>query len=460
MDLTGGVEDLGEAAQAIAAHFKSIWLPIQVAVLALAGLLSAALGALLRRRLDLVTLTMGWPVYLRLVARVVAAHLGLISFIVLTIVAQAALRTAAGPGHGRLLAVAINLATAWMVIALLASIIRNPFIYRLVAASAWTIAALSILGLLDPMAELLDSVAITLGGLRITPLLMLKIAALLLIALWAAITAGNFFDRRLHGIADLTPSLQVLLAKVIRLALLTLAFVVVLSAVGLDLSALALFSGAVGVGIGFGLQKIVSNFVSGIILLADKSIKPGDVISLGDNFGWVGEMNARYTSVVTRDGREFIIPNEDFITQRVINWSYSNDKVRLDVPFGVSYGSNPHVVRRLALEAVAELPRVQKTPAPVCHMTAFGDSSLDFLLRFWIDDPAQGITNIRGQVLLALWDAFKREGIEIPFPQRDLHMKEPMRVVMAQGGHSHPSAREMGGRGDRSEPRPGEGDNS
>jgi small-conductance mechanosensitive channel len=151
----------------------------------------------------------------------------------------------------------------------------------------------------------------------------------LMLTLWATNAASDFLDRRVRSIADLTPSIQVLIGKMIRLRLITFAILIALSTIGIDFSALAFFSGAVGVGLGFGLQKIVSNLVSGIILLADKSIKPGDVISVGDNFGWVDAMGARYTSVVTRDGREFLIPNEDFVTQRVINWSHSNDEVRI-----------------------------------------------------------------------------------------------------------------------------------
>src|SRR5664280_1317991 len=144
-------------------------------------------------------------------------------------------------------------------------------------------------------------------------------------ALWGANAMSNFLEKRVQTFSDLTPSIQVLIGKLIRIALLTIAIVVVLSSMGIDLSVLALFSGAVGVGLGFGLQKIVSNLVSGIILLADKSLKPGDVISVGDSFGWVDAMGARYTSIVTREGREFLIPNEDFVTQRMINWSYHND---------------------------------------------------------------------------------------------------------------------------------------
>ena len=216
-------------------------------------------------------------------------------------------------------------------IALVAGLIRNQFVYRLVAVFAWTIAALNILGLRQPVRAALDSFAVVIGGLRVSPLLVIKTSVLLLFTLWAANAASDFLDRRVRASADLTPSIQVLIGKLIRLLLITFAILIALSTVGIDFSALAFFSGAVGVGLGFGLQKIVSNLVSGIILLADKSIKPGDVITVGDSFGWVESMGARYTSIVTRDGREFLIPNEDFVTQRVINWSYSNDEVRLDV---------------------------------------------------------------------------------------------------------------------------------
>ena len=193
---------------------------------------------------------------------------------------------------------------------------------------------------------------------------------------------------------------------------------------GVDLTGLAVLSGAIGVGLGFGLQKVVSNLVSGVIILLDKSIKPGDVISLGDTFGWIEQLGARYVSVVTRDGKEYLIPNEDLITGQVVNWSHSNDFVRLDIHFGLSYGDDPHEVRRVAIAAAAAVPRVLSDRAPVCHITGFGDSSVDYILRFWIRDPAGGLTNIRGNVYLALWDAFKENGISIPFPQREVKMLE------------------------------------
>jgi small-conductance mechanosensitive channel len=390
-------------------------------------------ASLLSRRIDLNALTLGWPVLLKTLARLLLANLGTIIFVLVVAVMHAAMSQLTWPSRAYLLGVTGSLATAWVVIALVAGLIRNQFVYRLVAVSAWAIAALSILGLLGPTMTALDSIGLVIGGLRVTPLLVIKTSVLLLLTLWAANAASDFLERRVRSTADLTPSIQVLIGKLIRLLLITFAILIVLSTVGIDLSALALFSGAVGVGLGFGLQKIVSNLVSGIILLADKSIKPGDVISVGENFGWVGSMGARCTSIVTRDGREFLIPNEDFVTQRVVNWSYSNDEVRLEVPFGVAYASDPHKVCALAVEATKLSPRVLISPAPVCHLRAFGPSSLDFTLRFWIRDPVDGLTNVRGEVLLALWDIFKREGIEIPYPQQDLNLRMPLQVEVSGG---------------------------
>jgi small-conductance mechanosensitive channel len=294
-------------------------------------------------------------------------------------------------------------------------VIRNPFINRLVAISTWTIAALALLNLLDPVTGALDATAITIGGLRISPLLVLKATALLVIALWIAAAAGNTIARRMHSVAGLTPSMQTLIGNVVHVTLLAIAVVVVLGSVGIDLTALAWFSGAVGVGLGFGLQKIIANFVSGIILLSDKSIKPGDVITIGDNFGWVASMGARYTSVDLKDGRELLVPNEDLITQRVINWSYTSDLMRLEVKFSTSYASAIDKTRAAAVAAAQSVPQVLSEPKPVCHLVNYGNA-IEYLLWFWIKDAATGPTAVRSAVLMALWDTFAREGIEIPKP--------------------------------------------
>jgi small-conductance mechanosensitive channel len=247
--------------------------------------------------------------------------------------------------------------------------------------------------------------------------------------LWIAFAAGNFLDQRIQKVEELTPSLRVLLGKILRFAFIIFAAMIAMQSLNIDLTALTVLSGAVGVGIGFGLQKVVSNFISGIIILLDQSIKPGDTITLGETFGWIRELRARFVSVVTRDGREYLIPNEDFITTQVVNWSFSDKFVRLDVPFGVSYNSDPHEVTRFAIEAAAAVDRVDSSVRrPVCWMTEFGDSSINFVLRFWIDDPQNGLTNIRGKVLLALWDAFKEHGISIPYPHREVIMRTPVEI--------------------------------
>ncbi|MEL7259783.1 MAG: mechanosensitive ion channel domain-containing protein, partial [Pseudomonadota bacterium] len=244
----------------------------------------------------------------------------------------------------------------------------------------------------------------------------------LLLALARFVTKTT--SSRIQGNEDISPSMRVLIVKVVQIVFYAIAFFAGVQALGIDLTGLAVLSGAIGVGLGFGLQKVVSNLVSGVIILLDKSIKPGDVISLGETFGWIQTLGARYASVVTRDGKEYLIPNEDLITGQVVNWSHSNEFVRLDIYFGTSYGCDPHAVRRLSIEAAKGVERVLSSRPPVCHIVGFGDSSVDYILRFWITDPTGGLTNIRGNVYLALWDTFKENNISIPFPQREVRILE------------------------------------
>jgi small-conductance mechanosensitive channel len=397
-------------------ELSSIWLPIQFGAIVVAALAAWGCAALIRRKFDLISATMGWPAYLRVFARALIDNFGVLAFMVFIGVIRAALQAWAAHPRTYVLSVAGDLATAWVVIALATSLIRNPFINRLVSVTAWTIAALSILGLLDETVAVLDSRAIVIGGLRVTPLLILKTTVLLLVALWAATATSNFLDRRVQHVGGLTPSIQVLAGKLIRIGVMTVAVVIVLSASGIDLSVLAIFTGAIGVGVGLGMQKIVSNFVSGIILLADKSIKPGDVISVGEHFGWVANMGARYTSVDLRDGRELLVPNEDLVTQRVINWTYSSDLMRLDVKFSTTYDSDLHKTRAAAVQAAQTVEQVLKVPPPVCHLTGYGSTAIEYVLWFWIKDAATGPTGVRSAVMIALWDMFEREGVKLPIP--------------------------------------------
>lgn len=366
-----------------------------------------------------------WPRMLRALAVVMHRTRWLLAAVFLWI-ALGVFRVATDVS-GDLLGMAALLISAWAAISIASRLIRNRAASKVVAVLGWALVALALLGLLGSTAEALDAYGVTLGATRITALTLLKAAAWLGVLLWLSGLFGNFTDRWLQRNHDITPSFQVLIGKLVKVMLFTLAVLVTVAAVGLDITALAVFSGAIGLGLGFGLQKIVSNLFAGIIILADKSIKPGDVIQIGETVGRIRNLRARFASAVTRDGREFLIPNEDLITQKVVNWTYSDELVRLEVNFGVSYDSDPHAVRAMAIAAAAGVRRVCETPAPVCHLKAFGESSLDFGLRFWIADPSAGLANVRGEVLLACWDAFKANGVEIPYPRREVTVLRRLR---------------------------------
>lgn len=324
------------------------------------------------------------------------------------------------PSRSYFLWIAADLVTAWIVISVTSRLIKSRSIGNVLAITAWSLAALFALGQLGQAFNLLDAIALDIGNFHFSLLLVLKGLALLTFLLWLARLSTGFVEKRLKASEDLTPSLQVLIAKLIKVCFVLLAIIVSLSAIGIDLTALTVLSGAIGLGIGFGLQKVVSNLISGIIILLDKSIKPGDVISLGSTFGWITTLRSRYVSVVTRDGVEYLIPNENFVTEQVVNWSFSNRNVRQEIKFGTSYRNDPHLVRKLACEAVITVNRVLKVPPPVCHIIEFGDSSINYVLRFWIRDPEKGLANIRGGVFLAIWDIFKDNGVEIPYPHREV----------------------------------------
>ena len=325
-----------------------------------------------------------------------------------------------------LLVVIASLLNAWVLIKLSSSIIANRLVANLIFVFAWSVAALNILGVLDALIATLDNVAIPFGNARLSLLSIVNGALLFAVLLWVALTLSRLIQNFIRGHSDISPRAQVLLGKVVRFTMITVAVVVALTSIGLNFAALAVFTGALGVGIGIGLQNQVSNLLSGLFLLLDKSIKPGDVIEVGTTFGWVKDMRARYVGVVTRDNKELLIPNDDFVTNQVINWSHSDLDVRMEVEFGVAYASDPHEIRRLAVEAAADAgARVVQSRRPVCHIKGFGDSSVDFVLRFWINDPQNGVTNIKGLVLLALWDKFKEHGVEIPYPHRHIVLDDP-----------------------------------
>ncbi|NKX43084.1 mechanosensitive ion channel [Roseibacterium sp. KMU-115] len=362
----------------------------------------------------------GWPTWRMRVLVVVHRRLMGIFFVALVWTTVWIMREVTWPSRSYLLTVVAELATAWLFVALTTRLIRSAILRMVVRYGAWIYVTLAILNIRDEAARLLDGIGVSFGGMRLSLLLVVQAAVVVAALVIGARLLSRATAARIQSNADISPSMQVLIVKLTQLGLYGLAIFVGLRATGIDLTGLAVLSGAIGVGLGFGLQKVVSNLVSGVIILLDKSIKPGDVISLGDTFGWIETLGARYASVVTRDGKEYLIPNEDLITGQVVNWSHSNEFVRLDLFFGTAYANDPHEVRRIAVEAAKGVRRVLHDKPPVCHIVGFGDSSVDYILRFWIRDPTEGLTNIRGNVYLALWDAFKANGITIPFPQREV----------------------------------------
>jgi small-conductance mechanosensitive channel len=422
IELDGLYELLQSAARSVGAEVTSPWFYLQLGLILAGAGIAFGVGAAVRSRVDMTSLAMGWPAPLRLFMRVLVGSAPTAAFAVLMIVARGVMLASTWPSRSYLLAVSAKLAIAWLIIRLVTSLIRNEFVVRVVSLAAWLVAALSIIGQLDPAIDALDSFAIMLGGLRLTPLLLIKLGVLLAVALWLTNIASNFLEARITQSRDLTPSIQVLLIKMLRLGLMVLAVVIVLSAVGINLSALAIFSGAVGVGIGFGLQKIVANFISGVILLADKSVKPGDLVTIGDSSGRISAMNTRYISVAAGDGREFLIPNEDLITQKVVNWTYTDKNTLVKVNFSTNYDADPRLVCKLAIEAAEAAPRATKGSVPGCIITEFAEAGMKFTLTFWIADP-DGMDKVKSDVMLTLWDAFKHEDIRVPYPVREIRIR-------------------------------------
>ncbi|MCP5405218.1 MAG: mechanosensitive ion channel [Pseudomonadaceae bacterium] len=313
--------------------------------------------------------------------------------------------------------------TVWLVLRL-ARMLPGP---RLLKFSLVSVVALGILlgslHSLTPLVDLLNQMNFTLGGLTIS--LRTTLEALFFLGMfgWLSFASAEGLEHALERQEHISPALQTLMVKLFKLSALALGLLLALTVAGVNITHLAVFSGALGVGIGLSLKSIASNYLSGILLLLDKSIKPGDVISVDDtSFGQVKALHGRYIVLRRRDGKEVLIPNEMLMNQSVINWSYSNKAVRSDTLIGVAYESDMEQVQGILREAVKAIPRVLSVPAPVVFIKEFGDSSVVFQVRYWSNDPELGVGNLRGEVNMALWKALKDNDIHIPFPQRVVHM--------------------------------------
>jgi len=297
----------------------------------------------------------------------------------------------------------------------------------------WLAFAARYLGWLDPIIGMLDSIGIAAGKTRITVWSILKLLFTLTLFVLVAAWISRWVERRLKRLTQFAPSTRIGIAKFTNAFLIALSILMGLNAAGVDLTALTVLTGAIGLGLGFGLQSIAANFVSGFVLLMDRSIKPGDVISLSgqagtstENFGWVQELRGRYVVVRDRDGVEMLVPNQQLISNAVINWSYTDPRIRLKLPIRVSYHNDPEAALQILLTACEGQRRVLRDPKPVSRLMHFGDSGIELELRFWISDPQDGVNNVRSDVNRAIWRLFKEQNITIPVAQHEVLVRNAL----------------------------------
>lgn len=296
---------------------------------------------------------------------------------------------------------------------------------NIIATVIWILVALHLVGWLPEILAWMDELAFTVGQARVSVLtlfeLVISIAVWLLLALWIA----RVIENKLQQSLPLDAATRLGLAKFSKFLLLMLAVFIALNSVGIDLTALTVFGGALGVGLGLGLQRIASNLISGFILVFDRSIRPGDIITAGKSFGQVKELRARYVVVRTGDGVEVLIPNENLIVGEVVNWTYSDRNVCIKIPVQISYRDDLDLAMRVILDTTRATARVLTDPVPDCLLTAFGKNGIELELQVWVGDPEAGVDNIRSQILLAIWHAFKQHHITIPSPQSEPAGKTP-----------------------------------
>jgi small-conductance mechanosensitive channel len=294
----------------------------------------------------------------------------------------------------------------------------------------WVFLSLHLLGWGDEVIRVLDGIGMQAGKTRISVWSVMKLLVTVSVFVLLALWVSRWLERRVLKLDALAPTMRIGIAKFLQAFLVGLSVLVGLNAAGLDLTTLNVLTGAIGIGLGFGLQSIAANFVSGFVLLMDRSIKPGDVISFTgttgtttEGFGWVEELRGRYVVVRDRDGVETLVPNQHLITNPVINWSYTDPRVRLKLPVRVSYKSDPEVAMKLLLQATDGHPRILRDPTPVARLMGFGDSGIELELRFWIPDPQEGVNNVRSDVNRQIWKLFKEHGVTIPVAQREIRVE-------------------------------------
>jgi small-conductance mechanosensitive channel len=425
-EVTKGNLGLVDWASAHVLHMNGVWQ--FVVCLAVAGLSLLAARALCAR---VARLTSGRPLLEQWVRHRLAAFLApLFDLLLLQMILGF---TAARIWPMSVLELGARFAEAWLVIQLFAAVILPPGWTKVVTLAVGGGFVLDVFGILEPLIRYLDSLAMTLGDQRVSALEVIKAMAVLGVLLPVINRLCAFLEAGFERLPEMKPGVRVLLAKLVKVALYAVALVSAMDLVGINVQMVAVFSGAVGLGIGIGLQKVVSNLLSGVILLLDNSIKPGDVIEVGGVYGWVETMNARFTSMLTRDGKSYLIPNDELVTGKVVNWSYSGPSVRLKIPVTVAYSADLKLAMELMLQAVTGKDRVLDNPKPAVLLKGFEDNGMALELRVWMVHPERGVASVASAILLSVYEFFGQNGIEFPFPQRELHFAGPLDVKVDRG---------------------------
>lgn len=294
---------------------------------------------------------------------------------------------------------------------------------RVVSWLVWGMVALHIMGYLTPLIAALDAIGFSVGKQHISLYTAFVGLASIIVTVVSALSIGRLIENRLIAGSSLNANIKLAISKIVRSLLLVVAVLIALPLVGIDITVLSVFGGALGVGLGLGLQKIASNYISGFTLLFEQSIRIGDMVTVDNRFGEVKEIATRYTVIRGRDGTEYILPNESLITTPVINHTLADRENRVGIPVQVAYGSDLNTVREIML-AAARHPRVLAAPEARVLLTGFGDNGINMELRIWMQDPEEGMGRLRSDINWAIWEGFQHAGVEIPFPQRVVHLAE------------------------------------
>ena len=294
---------------------------------------------------------------------------------------------------------------------------------NIIALFVWVYTLIYIFGFSSLISNSLEAVAFKVGGTQYNLLILIQLIFGIIFAIAIAMSFVSFIERKLMGVKSLDRNLKAMINKIIKLTIYIFAVVIALDTIGIDLTFLSVFGGAFGVGLGFGMQKITSNYISGFTILMDKSLHIGDLITVGDNYGVVTSIKSRYTVLRKLDGVEVIIPNENLISENIVNHTYTDRKVRVAIDVQVGYSSSIDLASEIMLKATKDQERVLEDPEPVVYLQNFGESGIDLTLVFYVEDAEEGTLRLKSDISKEFWREFQKQGVEIPFPQRDLHIK-------------------------------------